>query len=252
MPPEEPAPAVVKADAVPGRAGPGRAYGLALAAGAVGGVVAWLGGEAIHGWFEAPLFDSFNPRSREMGGLVRTAAIREGLLGFGMLGAALGLALGLAGGLVRRSVRAALGAGGLGLALAAAAGAGAAAGLVPYFLVHVNRDADDLLLPLLIHAGIWAPIGAAAGLAYGGGFGGRRGALSALLGGLLGALIGTLVFEVVAPFAFPLAKTGEPISVTPGSRLFARLVIALFTAAGAVLATQAPAPASKPTPATEL
>ena len=72
------------------------------------------------------------------------------------------------------------------------------------------------------------------------------------MGGLLGALIGTLVFEVVAPFAFPLAKTGEPISVTPGSRLFARLVIALFTAAGAVLATQAPAPASKPTPATEL
>ena len=117
---------------------------------------------------------------------------------------------------------------------------------MPYYLTHVNRDADDLLLPLLTHAGIWAPIGAAAGLAYGGGFGGLRGALSTLLGGLLGAMIGTLVFEVIAPFAFPLAKTGEPISVTWGSRLFARLAVAIFTAAGASLATQALV--SKPKP----
>jgi hypothetical protein len=241
MPPEEPAPTAAKVDALSllGRAGPSRAYGLALAAGALAGVVAWLGGEAVHGAFEAPLFDTFNPRSREMGGLVRAGTIREGLLCFGMLGAALGLALGLAGGLIRRSVGSALAAGGLGLALAAAAGAGAAAGLVPYYLSHVNRDADDLLLPLLTHAGIWAPIGATAGLAYGGGFGGRRVALVALVGGLLGALIGTLVFEVIAPFAFPLDKTSEPISVTWSSRLLARLAIALFTAAGAALATQA-------------
>ena len=247
MPPEEPAPTAVKVDLVPGRARPGRAYSLALAAGAVGGVVAWLGGEAIHASFEAPLFDSFNPRSREMGGLVLAGTTREALLAFGMLGAVLGLALGLAGGLARRSVGAALGAGGLGLALAAAAGAGAAVVLVPYYITHVNRDADDLLLALLTHGGIWVPIGAAAGVAYGGGFGGLRGALAALLGGLLGAMIGTLVFEVIGPFAFPLAKTGEPISVTPGSRLLARLAVALFTAAGASLATQALV--SKPKPA---
>jgi hypothetical protein len=185
-----------------------------------------------------------------MGGLVRSGTIREGLLCFGMLGAALGLGLGLAGGLARRSAGAALGAGGLGLALAAAAGACAAAGLVPYYLAHVNRDADDLLLPLLIHAGCWAPIGAAAGLAYGVGMRGVRGALAALLCGLLGALIGTLVFEVIAPFAFPLAKTSEPISASWGSRLLARLSIALFTAAGAALATQAVV--SKPGPEKEL
>jgi hypothetical protein len=247
---DEPAPMGAKIDAASPRAGSGRVYGLALAAGAVGGVVAWLGGEAVHGLFEAPLFDSFNPRSREMGGLVRSGTIREGLLSFGMLGAALGLALGLAGGLARRSASAALGAGGLGLALAAAAGGCAAAGLVPYYLAHVNRDADDLLLPFLLHAGSWAPIGAAAGLAYGVGMRGFRGALVALLGGLVGALIGTLVFEVIAPFAFPLAKTSEPISVTWGSRLLARLSIALFTAAGAALATQAVV--SKPGPEKEL
>jgi hypothetical protein len=239
MAPDESAAAAANFGAVFKRAARGHVYGLALAAAALGGVVAWLGGEAVHGSFEAPLFDSFNPRSREMGGLVRAGTIREALLSFGMLGAALGLALGLAGGLARRSASAALGAGGLGLALAAAAGASAAAGLVPYYLNHVNRDADDMLLPLLTHGGIWASIGAAAGLAYGGGVGGLRAVMVALLGGLLGALIGTLVFEVIAPFAFPLAKTGEPVSVTWGSRLLARLAIALFTAAGASLATQA-------------
>ena len=101
MPPEEPAPTAAKVDPVPGRARPAALDGLALAAGAVGGVVAWLGGEAIHASFEAPLFDSFNPRSREMGGLVLAGTTKEALLAFGMLGAALGLALGLAGGLVR-------------------------------------------------------------------------------------------------------------------------------------------------------
>jgi hypothetical protein len=239
MAPDEPAQTAAKVGAASPWAGSARVYALALAAGAVGGVVAWLGGEAVHGSFAAPLFDSFNPRSREMGGLVRSGTIREGLLCFGMLGAALGLALGLAGGFARRSAGAALGAGGLGLALAAAAGACATAGLVPFYLAHVNRDAEDLLLPLLTHGGIWAPIGAAAGLAYGVGMRGRHGALAALLGGLFGALIGTLVFEVIAPFAFPLAKTSEPISMTWGSRLLARLAIALFTAAGASLATQA-------------
>jgi hypothetical protein len=239
MLPDEPPPAAVNVHAGSPWAGLGRACGLALAAGAMGGIVAWLGGEAIHASFEAPLFDSFHPRSREMGSLVRSGAIQEGLLAFGMLGAALGVALGLAGGLVRRSVAAALRAGGLGLALAAAAGAVSAAGLVPYYLAHVNRDADQLLLPLVTHAGIWAPIGAAAGLAYGGASGGRRVALAALLGGLLGALIGTLVYEVIAPVAFPMAKTSEPISVTWGSRLLARLAVALFAAAGAALATQA-------------
>jgi hypothetical protein len=234
MPLEETEPGPVKVDT-----SPGRAMGLALAAGAVGGVVAWLGGEAIHGWFEAPLIDPFDRRSREMRGLVRASTVREALLAFGMLGAVLGLTLGGAGGLIRRSVSAALGAGGLGLALAAAAGAGAAACLVPYYLGHVNRDADDLVLPLLTHAGIWAPIGAAAGLVLGGGSGGLKSALAALLGGLLGALFGTLIFEVIAPIAFPMAKTGEPISATWSSRLLARLAVALFTAAGAGLAVQA-------------
>jgi hypothetical protein len=185
-----------------------------------------------------------------MGSLILSGATREAVLAYGMLGAALGLALGLAGGLTRRSVLAALGAGGVGLALAAAAGAGAASRLVPYYLTHVNRDADELLLPLLTHAGVWAAVGAAAGLAYGAGLGGLRGALTGLLGGLLGAAVGTLVFEAVGPFAFALAKTSEPVSATWGSRLVARLAVAVCTAAGAALAAHAPT--SKPRPAAEV
>jgi hypothetical protein len=60
-------------------------------------------------------------------------------------------------------------------------------------------------------------------------------------------MVGTLAFEVIGPFAFPLAKTGEPIAATSGARLVARLAVALGTAAGAALAVQAPR--SKPKPA---
>jgi hypothetical protein len=229
-----------RADEVPFHLGDLRR--LAVAAAILAGVVAWLGGEAIHGRYDAPLLDSFNPRSKEMGAMVASATIREAMRAFGMLGAALGLAMGLAGGIARRSGAAAFAAGGLGLILGAVAGAGSVVELVPYYLKYVNRDGDDLIWPLLTHGGLWSAVGAAGGLALGVGLGGWRRTGRALLGGLIGALAAVLVFEVVGPLAFPLAKTGEPISETWGSRLFARLAVAILAAAGAVLAVQDPKP----------
>jgi hypothetical protein len=221
---------------------PGEFLGLVLAAAILAGIVAWLGGEAIHGRYDAPLLDSFHPRSKEMGAMVASATIREAKQAFAMLGAALGLAMGLAGGLARRSRMAALAAGSLGLVLGAAAGAGSVVELVPYYLRYVNRDGDDLIWPLLTHGGIWSAVGAAGGLALGLGLGGWRPAGGALVGGLIGALVAVLVHEVVGPLAFPLAKTGEPISESWGSRLFARLVLTVLAAAGAALAVRVSKP----------
>ena len=225
-----------QAEAVPSL--PGGFPRLVFAAAILAGIIAWLGGEAIHGRYDAPLLDSFHPRSREMGAMVASATIREGMRAFAMLGAALGLAMGLAGGFARRSRPAALAAGSLGLVLGAVVGAGSVVALVPYYLKYVNRDGDDLVWPLLTHGGIWSAVGAAGGLAFGLGLGDWRRAGRVLVGGLIGALIAVLVFELVGPLAFPLAKTGEPISESWGSRLFARLVLTVLTAAGAALAVR--------------
>jgi hypothetical protein len=239
-PPAAPTATAARAEAVPSP--PGGSPWLVLAAAILAGIIAWLGGEAIHGRYDAPLLDSFHPRSKEMGAMVASATIREGMQAFAMLGAALGLAMGLAGGLARRSIPAALASGSLGLVLGAVAGAGSVVELVPYYLKYVNRDGDDLVWPLLTHGGIWSAVGAAGGLAFGLGLGGWRRAGRALVGGLVGALVAVLIHEVVGPLAFPLAKTGEPISESWVSRLFARLVVTVLTAAGAALAVRASKP----------
>jgi hypothetical protein len=62
---------------------------------------------------------------------------------------------------------------------------------------------------------------------------------------LVGAALGTVVFEFLGAVAFPIeAYTAEPISNTPGSRLLARLLVAIGTSAGAAvgaLASRRPA-----------
>jgi hypothetical protein len=224
----------------------GRVAAAAVTGAALAGVVAWLGGEAVRGSFDAPLLDSFHPQSGQMGAMVAAAVSREATVAFGLLGGVLGLAMGVIGGVARRSTRAALESGGLGLALGAAAGAGAAAAMVPVYLRYVNRDGDDLLMPLLTHEAIAAAIGAASGLALGAGMGGRSRLALAALGGLLGALTGALLFQTVGAFVFPLAQTGEPISATWGSRLAARLTTSVLAAAGAILLAQTAGQQARP------
>jgi hypothetical protein len=90
-----------------------------------------------------------------------------------------------------------------------------------------------LLLPLLVHGGVWSAIGLAAGSAFGAGLGGRGRILHAALGGLSGAIAATLVIEVASALAFPLAKAHRPVSEAPGARLLACLGVASFVAAGA-------------------
>jgi outer membrane lipoprotein SlyB len=187
-----------------------------------------MGGEAIHGVFAPQLLSSFDIEGGEMNLRVVSSERREATLAFAFLGASLGLALGLAGGRGRTRLTGAS----AGLVLGTVAGGGVAWALLAIYYRNVNRDVDELILPLLIHGGIWGAIGAVGGLAFGIGRGERRGVLPAILGGLLGALAATFIYDVVGGLAFPLAKTAEPLSESWATRLLARLLVACCTAVG--------------------
>jgi hypothetical protein len=216
----------------------------------VAGVAAWLEGELVLDYFKPSLAASENfrdPRAlnQEMPGVVA----RNGALTFGPLGGLLGLALGLAGGFSRKSAYGAVIGAIAGLILGTAAGALPSLVVMPWQYRHRNDDpwAADLLVPLLVHWGLWSGVGLAAGLAFGIG-----GALQPLrlaeagLAGLVWAMVGTFVFEMAAALLFPMALTAVPISATAGSRLFARLCVAVFVALGALRCLPAPEASKAP------
>jgi hypothetical protein len=210
---------------------------LTLAAGILSGLVAWLGGEACFGLFKPPVH-KVNSRGivvtvtdrRE----VAAADAKNASLAFALLGAAVGAAMGAAGGFARRSGRAALVAALVGTVLGAGAGAGMSAALLPRYNAYKEREPDeasrDLILPLLVHLGVWCLIGASGGLAFGIGLD-ASGALPRLVfGGLIGAAVGTAFYELIGAGAFPAAKTAQFVSATWQTRLFARLAVTVFTA----------------------
>jgi hypothetical protein len=159
------------------------------------------------------------------------AAARNGAVAFGVLGLFLGGCLGLAGGLTRRP-RFAVAAGGLGSVLGFAAGAGASLALLPVCLVsRVRYPHSDLVITILTHGAIWGLLGAVAGLAFAVGLGEKNLWVRALAAGFLGALVGAFAFDLIGVFAFPMAKTDDPISRTWVTRLMARLLVTVATAA---------------------
>jgi hypothetical protein len=219
----------------------------ALGAGVLAGLVSWLGGEACRDLIKPPrhavnskgLVLRITDRREEAAADAKNAG-----LAFVLLGAALGGGLGMAGGFARRSARAASSAGLVGLVAGAVAAGGMSLALLPSYNAYKQRHPDeafrDLVLPLLVHAGIWSAAGAAGGLAFGLGLG-ERGALHrAALGGLVGAAIGAMAYELIGAAAFPAAKTAQFVSATWETRLLARLAVTVLAAAGTVLGLTLP------------
>ncbi len=165
---------------------------------------------------------------------------RNAALTLGVLGGLLGFALGLAGGLTRGRPDRALAGAAAGLTLGAAAGALPSFMLMPWQWAHRNDDPSSifLLVPMLIHLGLWSGAGLASGLAFGIGTSGLKPArlFEATLAGLAGAMLGTLAYEMVGASLFPLAHTALPFSETAGTRLLARICVAGFVGLGAVRA----------------
>ncbi len=228
----------------------------ALGAGLLAGAMAWLVGEAIVQTFRPKMVTSNTPAGRMTSAsadeVVRTD-VKNAALAFAVQGACLGLAMGLAGGLARGSARTGAGAGLTGAVLGAALALGASAALQPvyYHSLQLDRVEQSLTVPMLVHGGIWGTAGLVGGLAFGLGMGGGRSSIArAAAGGLVGALLAAGVFEATAAMAFPKAATTRPLSLTPGSRLMAKLMASLLSAAGVVslLAGRTSSKASRPAP----
>jgi hypothetical protein len=217
-----------------------RARTLAMAGGLVAGLAAFAIGEAT-----SDLIPPEREQSSFMGQMTWTVTkesprvlSRVAAVGFGVLGACLGSSLGIAGGLARRPASAVAPAAGglLGAVLGATLGAGTSLALVPPLLeLYFGHKDVEILTGTFSHIVIWGPLGAAAGLAFAVGLGERRLIGRALVAGLAGALLGTIAFDLVGALAFPLDKTDALFALTWPTRLLARLMVSLGTAAALAL-----------------
>ena len=164
--------------------------------------------------------------------------------------AAVGVGLGVAGGLARGSKAAAARAGLVGLLAGAAGGAGTSLAFCPaynaYKTLHPDEAANDLVLPLLIHAGICSALGATGGLAFGLGLGTRRGLLRAVYWGLASGAVGAAGYELMDALAFPTANTARFVPEMWQTRLAARLGVAVLVAAGVAASVQEPRTPAQP------
>jgi hypothetical protein len=218
-----------------------RAQKLAVLAGLLAGLASFGVGEAVYEIIPPERIQQTDRRTgREfMGPSVETvnmAAAKNAALAFGALGLCLGGFLGIAGGLARRSTSAAVTGGLLGVVLGAVLGAGVSRALLP-FMIKAQHDyrENDLIVSLIMHGLIWALVGASAGLAFAVGLGQRRLVGRALTGGLVGAVLGAVAFEIIGAVLFTSANTNHPISDTWTTRMMARLLVTLGTAATLVL-----------------
>jgi hypothetical protein len=240
-----------------------RTWALALAAGLAAGVIGGAIAEAAltpisgararvydyTGKSTAPAKEAL-PDSGLLSSLVNSASIspaaevglRNALVSYGTLGAALGLGLGLAGGLIHRSVFRGVLAGATGLVFGGVTGVAMARVLAPVF--YRNLTADDLTYSLIVHGGIWGAVGAVAGLAFRLGLGGWGLMLRVMVGGAGAAVLAAAIYEFAGGVLFPGAMTNLPVSVTWQTRLAAQLLVTLLVATGVVLAAESGGPGS--------
>ena len=135
-----------------------------------------------------------------------------------------------------------------GLAAGRGPGAGVSLATLGAFAKCSSRYSEyDIFLSTAMHGLIWGLCGAEAGLAFAVGLGGgRRWLALAPAAALVGAVLGAIAFELAGAGLFPLASTGEPVSTTWASRLTARLLVALATAAAVILILPAAHPVGEP------
>ncbi len=210
-----------------------RVYVHALAAAFLAGLAALGVGESLRGYFLPKVLPALtDPFSNANDKLKLAAQSKEAITTFEAFGGFLGLAFGVAGAMARRkSVRQMILPGLIGFALGVSAGAVTTKFLMP--VADSNRGAmvDDMILPLWVLGGMWAPLGLVAGLAFALGMWPIEAAIlpRAALGGLAGAALGTVLYLTLGAVVLPLSETGNPIPATLAARSLARLVVALLT-----------------------
>ena len=217
----------------------GRLVAWALGAGLLAGVASWLIGELARDTFRPPLY-----QQNVMGHVLMKATFadqssadfRNATLAFAVLGGFMGGVLGIAGGLAaRRSTAAGTMAAAVGVVFGSLVGAICSLGLLPVYFraldVAQEQLSRDLVLPLMIHSGIWAACGLAAGIVFGLGLGvGMAQVARSGIGGLIGAALGACIYELTGAMVFADHMTTNPLSLTWSTRLLARLLVATLSA----------------------
>jgi hypothetical protein len=219
-----------------------RIAAIALAAGVAAGLVAWIACEWAHDAFRPRLFEvprweavwmETTPESRYAADL-KNAALANAVLGCAA-GFAMGLAGGLASGAPSRGLLVGLGAQAAGLLV----GALAALGVIPVFHPALPRPfrtvADDIWLPMAMHAGLWAGVGAVGGAALAIGMGRKSRLLNAIGTATAGALLAAVFFQLIGICLPRGARADAPIPRWPVVRLMAMLLPTSMIAAGAAL-----------------
>ena len=224
-------------EALASAGGQGRLVGMALVAGLLAGVAAWLVGETILEAYRTILSPKIK---READAGVALQVMRARLMSasgtFTALGAIVGLGLGLSGGLARRSASAGAKAALVGCVVGSIAGASVSLLVLPNFFKRYDPQSQDLVLPLLTLGAICSSVGAAGGLAFGIGLGGRDRWMKSLVGGLIGAALATVAYELVGAVAFPTSRTELPVSQAYATRAMLHVLVAAFAGVGSALA----------------
>jgi hypothetical protein len=235
--PEETSPRSVPAPREPASGETNRLLVFGLVAGLIAGVASLLAGEIILKVYQSDLTPKLKIRpTADDFHRFSDAQLYSATLTFTMMGALFGLAMGLAGGMARRSASAGVSAAILGLLLGTAAAASVSLVLLSVFFKNHDPQSGDLVLPLVTHGAIWSVIGAIGGLAFGLGIGGRGRWGATLMGGFVGAAAATIAYELVGALAFASDKTDQPLSSSITTRAIARLLVAILSAVGAVVA----------------
>jgi hypothetical protein len=228
-----------------------RIWTFALSGGLLAGLIAWSLGEPLRTQFEPEKEMAKIFGVPQMATTYRTNAVAElknATVAYAIQGAALGLMLGLAGGLSQGHVRRAVGAGLSGLVLGGLIVAGISYGLLHALGLAAQPSRGELTLGFQIHLAGWVPAGAIGGLALAWGVGRSSRVFGATVGGALGAALGTMAYEILGALAFPYSDTARLISATWGTRLMARLFVAIMAGGGAVVGVQEAPAAPSPQP----
>ena len=210
---------------------------IALSAGVVAGLIAWIGGEFAHNAFKPQLFKveviAIGTTSQPSRESLIAADIKNATLTFAILGCVTGLAMGLAGGMAGRSPgRGVL----VGLAAQAAGsivGALACLALLPLSFRGLVPDVNDLMTPILIHGGIWMGIGAVGGWAFAVGIRSGLHVLNAVGAGCIGGFLASVFYHLLSGGLFPQVNSTEPVADSAVVRLLAMILVTVLVAVGA-------------------
>ena len=169
------------------------------------------------------------------------ADLKNAALANAVLGCAAGLAMGFAGGLAARAPSRGIFVGLSAQAVGLLVGALAALAVIPVFHPVLQRQfrtvTNDVWLPLVMHASMWAAIGAVGGAAFAIGMGRKSRLRSAIGSATAGALLAAVCFQLIGT-CLPLgAGATAPIARWSVVRLMAMLLPIVMIAAGAALGT---------------